>query len=412
MTDTQCKWTPCRLNDIFSAVPKKNREVLIQPNTVYRLATVRLYSKGISLRKVTTGDKIGVKRLYKVSKGDFVFSKIDARNGAYGFVSNDLDGLLVSHDFPILQLNHRVASEQFVSQLLSKPNVWRFIGIDAIGTTNRQRVSEEQFLAYEISLPPLAEQTKIAAILTSVDDAITTTQRIIAQTEVVKRGLMQQLLTKGIGHTTFKQTEIGEIPTEWELRTVGDLVKFEGGSQPPRDTFEFEPREGNIRLIQIRDYKTDKYATYVPRELARKFCSKDDVMIGRYGPPIFQILRGIEGAYNVALIKAVPNEQFVTKDYLYYFLKQESLFRLIDGLSQRTSGQTGVDMDALKNFAFPLPPVAEQQRIVEILGNQDFKLNHETRYIDQLNTVKNSLMQVLLTGKERVHVDESPKVSV
>jgi len=67
-------------------------------------------------------------------------------------------------------------------------------------------------------------------------------------------------------------------------------------------------------------------------------------MIGRYGPPIFQILRGLEGAYNVALLKAEPSPK-VTKDYLYYFLKQRTLFNFIERLSQRTAGQSGVDMD-------------------------------------------------------------------
>lgn len=86
-------------------------------------------------------------------------------------------------------------------------------------------LSRDNLYNIEVPTPPLAEQRKIAAILTSVDDAITATQRIIDQTEVVKRGLMQQLLTKGIGHTEFKQTEIGEIPTEWKVLTLGELLE-------------------------------------------------------------------------------------------------------------------------------------------------------------------------------------------
>lgn len=83
-----------------------------------------------------------------------------------------------------------------------------------------------------------------------------------------------------------------------------EIINFIGGSQPDKKYFEYEPSEDNIRLIQIRDYKTDNYITYIPKKLAKKFCSKEDIMIGRYGPPIFQILEGIEGAYNVALMKA------------------------------------------------------------------------------------------------------------
>lgn len=269
----------------------------------------------------------------------------------------------------------------------------------------------ENFKKIFMPLPPFSEQRKIAAILSSVDEAIEKTEAIIEQTEKVKKGLMQQLLTKGIGHTKFKKTEIGEIPEGWESKRVGDLVKFEGGSQPPRSTFIFEPKEGYIRLLQIRDYKTDKYATYIPIELAKRFCNEDDVMIGRYGPPIFQIFRGLKGAYNVALIKAIPNENYVTKDYLYYFLKQEPLFKLIDSLSQRTSGQTGIDMDALKNYGFPLPPISEQKKITAILDNVQAKIDKENDYLQQLQIIKKGLMQSLLTGKVRVKVDEDEVVS-
>lgn len=95
-----------------------------------------------------------------------------------------------------------------------------------------------------------------------------------------------------------------EVPDGWAVARMGTYITFTGGAQPPKETFEYSPNENNIRLIQIRDYKTDDFATYIPKKLARRFCSKTDVMIGRYGPPLFQILRGIEGAYNVAIMKA------------------------------------------------------------------------------------------------------------
>ncbi|MEZ9518248.1 restriction endonuclease subunit S [Vibrio splendidus] len=156
----------------------------------------------------------------------------------------------------------------------------------------------------------------------------------------------------------------------WPIVELGSVVSFVGGSQPPKSTFKFEPEDGYVRLLQIRDYKSDKNLTFIPESSTKKFCKKDDVMIGRYGPPVFQILRGLEGAYNVALMKAVPSEK-VDKDYLYYFLKQDKLFRLIDGLSQRTAGQSGIDMDALKSYPMLLPPLEEQKRIAAILDKAD-----------------------------------------
>ena len=95
------------------------------------------------------------------------------------------------------------------------------------GTTgSRMRVTPSDTLSIPIPFPSIKEQRKIAAILSSVDKAIEKTEAIIEQTEKVKKGLMQQLLTKGIGHTKFKKTEIGEIPEEWEVKSFNDLLEM------------------------------------------------------------------------------------------------------------------------------------------------------------------------------------------
>ncbi|RDV23418.1 restriction endonuclease subunit S, partial [Parageobacillus toebii] len=100
------------------------------------------------------------------------------------------------------------SSDIFQNKLLSLQN----------GTTgSRMRVTPSDTLSIPIPFPSINEQRKIAAILSSVDEAIEKTEAIIEQTEKVKKGLMQQLLTKGISHTRFKKTEIGEIPEEWEV---------------------------------------------------------------------------------------------------------------------------------------------------------------------------------------------------
>jgi type I restriction enzyme S subunit len=199
----------------------------------------------------------------------------------------------------------------------------------------------------------------------------------------------------------YKLTEIGVIPDDWEARIIGDVVHFSGGSQPPRSTFIFKYREGYIRLIQIRDYKTDEFITYIPEELARKRCTTDDVMIGRYGPPIFQILRGIQGAYNVALLKSIPS-QLVDLNYWYYYVQQERLFCLIEGLSQSSSGQTGVDMPSLKAFRFLLPPLPEQQAIASVLSDTDTLIASLDKLIAKKRDIKQAAMQQLLTGKQRL----------
>ena len=156
---------------------------------------------------------------------------------------------------------------------------------------------------------------------------------------------------------------------EFPMMTVDDVIEFTGGAQPDKKYFEYEATADNIRLIQIRDYKTDSYVTYIPRSMAKRFCNADDIMIGRYGPPIFQILKGIEGAYNVALMKAIPKRG--NKEFIRYFLKQDCLFTYLDKLSQRTAGQSGIEMPALKAYPFPYPPVELQEQFAAFVEQTD-----------------------------------------
>ena len=200
----------------------------------------------------------------------------------------------------------------------------------------------------------------------------------------------------------YKQTQVGVIPEDWLEHSVGDLFDFEGGSQPDKSVFSPSLKPSFVRLIQIRDYKTDKFKTYVPRNLARRFCTENDIMIGRYGPPIFQILRGLAGAYNVALIKAQPHPE-ISLDYAYYVLIQEKLFAFVEKLSQRSSGQTGIDLKELKAYPLPLPPTkAEQEAIAGALSDADALIESLEHLLTKKRQIKQGAMQELLTGKKRL----------
>lgn len=180
---------------------------------------------------------------------------------------------------------------------------------------------------------------------------------------------------------------------------MGDVCKFIGGSQPPKDDFIYEPRNGYVRLVQIRDFKTDDYKTYVKKESVTKFFSKDDVMIARYGPPIFQILRGLEGAYNVALMKAVPNEDKIIKDFLFYFLQNYKIQNFVVNNSQRSAGQAGVNTDLLNTYQLILPSIEIQRQIVA-------KLDEETEALKQVLMLKKSAEGKIYNIMDNIWGDE------
>lgn len=172
---------------------------------------------------------------------------------------------------------------------------------------------------------------------------------------------------------------------------IEDVCDFIGGSQPPKSGFINTQKDGYVRLIQIRDYKTDAFPTYIPTNSTKKFCDAKDIMIGRYGPPIFQICRGLTGAYNVALLKAKP-KKCIDREYLYYFLKQDAVFQYVDKLSARTGGQTGVDLVSLNKYPIQLPEdIRDQQQLVSVLSALDAKIACNNRINAELEAMTKTL---------------------
>ena len=177
----------------------------------------------------------------------------------------------------------------------------------------------------------------------------------------------------------------------YPLLTVDDVIEFQGGSQPDKSYFEYTKTDNNVRLIQIRDYKTDKFVTYIPKNMVKRYCYADDIMIGRYGPPIFQILQGIEGSYNVALMKAIPKKG--NKEFIRQFLKQDCLLHYLEGLSKRTAGQDGIQMDKLKQYPFPYPPIELQEQFAHFAEQTDKSKFRIKQSLEKLETLYKALLQ-------------------
>lgn len=232
----------------------------------------------------------------------------------------------------------------------------------------------------DIPLPPLEEQHKIASILDTVSKTLKLRKQQLNELDLLVKSKFEEMFGNPVVN-----------PKGFLCYTVDDVIEFQGGSQPDKKYFEYEKTEDNIRLIQIRDYKSNRYLTYIPKIMAKRFCTVDDIMIGRYGPPIFQILQGIEGSFNVALMKAIP--RIGNKEFIRYFLKQDCLLKYLEGLSKRTAGQDGIQMDKLKLYPFPYPPIELQNKFASFVQTVDKLKSEVQKSIDQLQTLFDSLMQ-------------------
>ncbi|MDP2709174.1 MAG: restriction endonuclease subunit S [bacterium] len=147
-------------------------------------------------------------------------------------------------------------------------------------------------------------------------------------------------------------SEHGELPSSWKFGSLSELMNIEGGTQPPASEFKSEPKEGYIRLVQIRDYDTDTHLTFIPDSKKLRKCNKEDIMIARYGASVGRILFGLNGAYNVALVKVVPKKDYY-REYLRYYLKGDDFQNRLISMSDR-SAQAGFNKEDLASFTIPI----------------------------------------------------------
>lgn len=271
---------------------------------------------------------------------------------------------------------------------------------------NRNMVYKRPF-----PLPPLPEQKKIAAILASVDEAIQATEAVIEQTRRVKDGLLQDLLTRGVGHTRFKQTEIGEIPESWDVVPLKQVIRkgrpiCYGILKPGRTV------EGGVPVIKVKNIKggviidDDLLLTDPEIDAAyqRSKLLSGDVLISIRGttgrvaivPPSLEDANITQDTARLSIAESVTTNMFV-----YYTLQSRQLQRYI---TLHTIGQAvkGINIAEVRKIPIALPPQSEQDRIVEMVSAVQDHIWQEGEKLQQLRHAKDGLLQDLLTGAVRV----------
>lgn len=149
-----------------------------------------------------------------------------------------------------------------------------------------------------------------------------------------------------------------------------EVCDIQGGTQPPKDEFVYEKKDGYIRLLQIQDFKREDKTVYIKDRHTLKKCNDDDILIGRYGASIGKILSGLSGAYNVALVKAIPDLKKINKRFLWHFLNSVAFQEFIKNVSTRAA-QAGFNKDDLAKLKIYLPSLNEQVKIASVLDLSD-----------------------------------------
>jgi len=320
--------------------------------------------------------------------------------------------LIYSMDLTKLVLKTEKVSPEFLFYFLSWGKIRRIMKTYAQGT-NVLHLNHNLAKTLNVTLPPLPEQKKIAEILSTVDKAIEKVNEAIARTERLKKGLMQELLTKGIGHTEFKDTEIGRIPKEWEVVRLEEVVvSYKNGIYKPRKYYgRGYPCIRMYNIVNGYINKIDAPLLEVTKQELEEYGLKEgDIVINRVNTPELVGKAGLvppnfgKATFESKNIRIRLNTTRMLPNFFTIFAQTEKYFRQIRSFAKTAVAQATITQKDLDNLKIPLPLLHEQQKIAEILSTVDKKLELERKRKDKLERIKRGLMNDLLTGRRRVKV--------
>lgn len=173
---------------------------------------------------------------------------------------------------------------------------------------------------------------------------------------------------------------------KWETVRLVDVCDFQGGAQPPKEEWLDHPQSGYIRMLQIRDFTQERKGKedFIRISSRNKTCDVDDILIARYGASLGKILCGLSGAYNVAIMKTIPDQSIISKKFLYEFLISDKFQKYILSVSSRAA-QAGFNKDDLKSLQLPIPPLDVQKKIADLLDKDSALIELRKAQLDKLD---------------------------
>lgn len=318
---------------------------------------------------------------------------------------------------PAYKVYRRVSDEldhEFMRHLIRSPvmmGLYREVSQQGASIV-RRNVDFDRLHTSPIPLPPLTEQKKIAAILSSVDEAIRANDAVIEQTLRVKEGLLQELLTRGIGHTEFRETEIGPLPVEWELVELGELADVRSGIAKSSGRQLRDPIEvPYLRVANVQDGYVDlrevKNIAIEREDIERYRLMSGDVLMNE-GGDIDKLGRGdvwrgqIDPCVHQNHVFSVRCGVRLRPEYLSFLAESSYGKRYFLYKGKQTTNLASINKTQLRAFPVPLPTIAEQDTIIDRLMVVRSVVDANLANVGSLQRLKSGLLQDLLTGKVRV----------
>ncbi|KNX47780.1 type I restriction endonuclease subunit S [Helicobacter pylori] len=355
-----------------------------------------------------TKEKLPSRAKRKCSINSIIYSSVRPNQRHFGIIKEIPKNFLVSTAFIVIDIiDLKKLDPNYLYYYITQDKITHYLQrIAECGTSSYPSITPLDFLNIKIKLYPLETQQKIARTLSVLDQKIENNHKINELLHKILELLYEQYFvrfdfldennkpyqTSG-GKMKFSKELNRLIPNDFEVKTLGELITWISGSQPPKSCHIYEHKEGYIRFIQNRDYSSNDYITYIPISKNNKICYQYDIMIDKYGEA-GAVRFGLQGAYNVALSKiSVLNQSM--QEYIRSYLNSKPIKKYLSNACM-ASTRSSLNENHIYSLMLPIPPINLLQKYEKIAKNIITAIIKNNQSIQTLTALRDFLLPLLL----------------
>ncbi len=355
-----------------------------------------------------TKEKLPSRAKRKCSINSIIYSSVRPNQRHFGIIKEIPKNFLVSTAFIVIDIiDLKKLDPNYLYYYITQDKITHYLQrIAKCGTSSYPSITPLDFLNIKIKLYPLETQQKIAHKLSVLDQKIENNHKINELLHKILELLYEQYFvrfdfldennkpyqTSG-GKMKFSKELNRLIPNDFEVKTLGELITWISGSQPPKSCHIYEHKEGYIRFIQNRDYSSNDYITYIPISKNNKICYQYDIMMDKYGEA-GSVRFGLQGAYNVALSKiSVLNQSM--QEYIRSYLNSKPIKKYLSNACM-ASTRASLNENHIYSLMLPIPPINLLQKYEKIAKNIITAIINNNQSTQTLTALRDFLLPLLL----------------
>lgn len=355
-----------------------------------------------------TKEKLPSRAKRKCYLNSIIYSSVRPNQRHFGIIKEIPKNFLVSTAFIVIDIiDLEKLDPNYLYYYITQDKITHYLQrIAECGTSSYPSITPLDFLNIKIKLYPLETQQKIARTLSILDQKIENNHKINELLHKILELLYEQYFvrfdfldennkpyqTSG-GKMKFSKELNRLIPNDFEVKTLGELITWISGSQPPKSCHIYEHKEGYIRFIQNRDYSSNDYVTYIPISKNNKICYQYDIMMDKYGEA-GSVRFGLQGAYNVALSKiSVLNQSM--QEYIRSYLNSKPIKKYLSNACM-ASTRASLNENHIYSLMLPIPPINLLQKYEKIAKNIITAIIKNNQATQTLTAIRDFLLTLLL----------------